>query len=159
MYFITVNKSDRVVVDYRVDMSVPSYWTVETLCAAVAFDKSLSVDDLETLAFDEQPQSEPGNFDGVLTPLMHCLDAASGLVKNNPAYVPPVVVRYWGLSDIRPALTLSERVKWDNDKTDSIKTAKLEFIDRKTKAEATEILQFLVDSGDISAASMQKILA
>lgn len=159
MHFITITKTDSVIVDYRVDSSVPACWTVETLCAAVASDRGLSVADLETVSFDDQPQGEPGNFNAPLTPYQHCLDTMTGMVRNNPAYVPPPVIRYWRLGDIRPALTLVERVKWDNDKSDSIKTAKLEFAEQQERPHTVEVLQFLVDSGDISAATMQRILA
>jgi len=83
-----------------------------------------------------------------------------GGVWTNP--LPPVFTpqpRRWDVSSIRPHLSLAERVKWDNDKTDTIKTAKIELAPGLLKAEATEVLQLMVDAGDISAASMQKILA
>jgi hypothetical protein len=74
-----------------------------------------------------------------------------------PVFVPPPPS--WDFSSIRKHLTLGERVKWDNDKTDTIKTAKLELSYPRNQADTTEVLQLLVDAGDISAASMQKILA
>lgn len=72
---------------------------------------------------------------------------------------PTAGAREWGIEEIRPYLTLSERVKWDNNSTDSIKTVKIEFANSLRLAKATEALQLLVDSGDISQASMDKILA
>ena len=42
MHFITITKLNSVIVDYRVDNSVPEYWTTEALCAAVAADLALS---------------------------------------------------------------------------------------------------------------------
>lgn len=159
MHFITINKTDSVIVDYRVDDSVPEYWTVDTLRVSVASDRGLAADDLETIATPTQPEGETGAFNGPITPSVHCFDTMTGLVRNNPAYVPPPVVRYWRVTDVRPSLTLSERVKWDNDKTDSIKTAKIELATPRVEADAREVLQFLVDSGDISTASMQRILA
>ena len=75
------------------------------------------------------------------------------------ATVPTYNVRLVTNDSVRTGLTLSERVKWDNDSTDTIKTAKIEFALPKMGAKATEILQLLVDSGDISQASMNKILA
>ena len=81
-------------------------------------------------------------------------------VWNNPP--PPVFVPpppSWDVSSIRKHLTLGERVKWDNEKTDTIKTAKLELSYPRNQADTTEVLQLLVDAGDISVASMQKILA
>lgn len=74
-----------------------------------------------------------------------------------PVFTPPP--RSWDVSSVRPHLSLSERVKWDSDKTDTIKTAKIELAPGLLEPEATEVLQLLVDAGDISAASMQKILA
>lgn len=80
----------------------------------------------------------------------------NGIWTNKPD---PIPKRYWTVFDVRFGLTLTERVKWDNDKTDTIKTAKTEFLSQRDQAETTEVLQLMVDAGDISAASMQKILA
>lgn len=81
-------------------------------------------------------------------------------VWTNPApIVLPPEPRRWDVTMVRPHLTLGERVKWDNDKTDTIKTAKLELLYPRNEADTTEVLQLLVDAGDISVASMQKILA
>lgn len=79
-----------------------------------------------------------------------------GVWTNTPD---PIPKRVWTVIDVRAGLTLSERVKWDNDKTDTIKTAKVEFSSPRNQADTTEVLQLLVDASDISAASMQKILA
>lgn len=76
-----------------------------------------------------------------------------------PPQPPPLPPRTWSVSDIRPKLTLSERVKWDNDKTDTIKTAKVEFSVALEQTQTEEVLQMLVDAGDISQTSMAKILA
>lgn len=73
-----------------------------------------------------------------------------------PAAPPP---RTWTVSNVRSKLTLSERVKWDNDKTDTIKTAKIEFAAALEQTQTEEVLQMLVDAGDISQASMVNILA
>ena len=51
------------------------------------------------------------------------------------------------LDDIRNALTLAEKIKWDNNKTDEITTVKVEFAQ-----------PLLVDSGSISQASIDKVL-
>jgi hypothetical protein len=85
----------------------------------------------------------------------------ASLVNGNwvNATVPTINVRLVDNDFVRANLTLSERVKWDNDSTDTIKTAKIEFTFAKMGAKATEVLQLLVDSGDISQASMTKILA
>lgn len=80
------------------------------------------------------------------------------LVKPEPPPPAPPAPRTWSTSDVRSKLTLLERVKWDNDKTDTIKTAKVEFSEPKLQADVEAILQMLVDAGDISQASMDKIM-
>lgn len=67
--------------------------------------------------------------------------------------------RTWTANDVRSKLTLAERVKWDNDTSDFIKTAKIELTSPRELADTTEVLQMLVDAGDISQASMTAILA
>lgn len=91
-------------------------------------------------------------------------DAANGdgwvngqLIKPEPVPI-PTPERTWTVDVVRLALTLSERVKWDNDKTDTIKTAKVELATPRIQADTAEILQMLVDAGDISQASMDKVL-
>ena len=91
-------------------------------------------------------------------------DITNGAKLENGVWVNlPVVevehARTFTVFEVRNGLTLAERSKWDNDITNAIKTAKIEFSVPKFEAAATEILQFLVDSGDISQASMDKILA
>lgn len=81
------------------------------------------------------------------------------VVKPQPAPSAPAPERTWTVIDVREKLTLSERVKWDNDKTDTIKTAKIELSLPRLIDDITEVLQMLVDAEDISAASMNKILA
>jgi len=88
------------------------------------------------------------------------IEAGASLVNGVWVNLPkPIDVRIWGLDEIRPYLTLSERVKWDNNSTDAIKTAKLELLRGLNEAKTTEVLQLLVDAGDITQASMDKILA
>jgi hypothetical protein len=62
------------------------------------------------------------------------------------------------LEEIRNALTLAEKIKWDNNKTDEITTVKIEFTTPLLVADATPWLQLLVDSGSISQDSIDKIL-
>lgn len=77
-----------------------------------------------------------------------------------PAPVPPTTPpRTWTAADIRAGLTLVERVKWDNDSSDTIKTAKIEMDAPQQLAHTTEVLNMLVAAGDISKASMDKVLA
>ena len=63
------------------------------------------------------------------------------------------------LDEIRNALTLAEKIKWDNNKTDEITTVKVEFAQPLLVADAEPWLQLLVDSGSISQASIDKVLA
>ena len=62
------------------------------------------------------------------------------------------------LDEIRNALTLAEKIKWDNNKTDEITTVKIEFAQPLLVSDAEPWLQLLVDSGSISQASIDKVL-
>lgn len=62
-------------------------------------------------------------------------------------------------STVRDNLTIEEKVKWDNDASPNIITAKIEFSTPKSVEEAQEILNFLVQKQDISKASADKIIA
>ena len=93
-------------------------------------------------------------------------DAANGdgwvngqLVKPEPPPPAPPAPRTWTQENVRSGLTLAEKVKWDNDTAPEVKTVKAEMTSPKELAAVTELLQFLVDSGVISQASMDKILA
>jgi len=92
-------------------------------------------------------------------------DAANGdgwvdgeLVKPEPAPPAPPAPRTWTAAELRASLTLSERVKWDNDSTPHIVTAKIEMASPQEVEHTTEVLQMLVNAGDISQASMDKTL-
>ena len=61
------------------------------------------------------------------------------------------------LDEIRSALTLAEKIKWDNNKTDEITTVKVELAMPLLVADAQPWLQLLVDSDSISQASIDKI--
>lgn len=63
------------------------------------------------------------------------------------------------LDEIRNALTLAEKIKWDNNKTDEITTVKVEFTQPLFVADAQPWLQLLIDSGSISQASIDKVLS
>ena len=92
-------------------------------------------------------------------------DAANGDGWVNGALVKPVIPEptpepvSWNTEDVRNGLTLAERVKWDNDKSDEIKTAKVELAGSNYKAKVQEVLDMLVASGDVSQASATAILA
>jgi len=92
-------------------------------------------------------------------------DAVNGDGWVNGALVKPVIPEptptphSWTADDVRKGLTLSERVKWDNDKSDEIKTAKVELLGQSYRAKVQEVLDMLVASGDVSQASATAILA
>ena len=69
------------------------------------------------------------------------------------------VVKMISTDNIRANLTIEERVKWDNNLSPSVVTAKIEFAMPKTVEEATEVLNLLVASNVISEQSKDKILA
>jgi hypothetical protein len=71
----------------------------------------------------------------------------------------PVLPRLWTANDLRSAMTLLERVKWDNDESNIIKTAKIETASAQTLEMIGPVLQMLVDSGAITQATMDKVLA
>ena len=80
------------------------------------------------------------------------------LVKPEPAPPAPPAPRAWNVDAVRQNLTLSEKVKWDNDSLPEIVTAKQELLSPKGIDETTEVLDLLVASGAISQASADKIL-
>ena len=92
-------------------------------------------------------------------------DAVNGDGWVNGQVVKPVIPEpqpqpvSWTVEDIRKNLTLTERVKWDNDKSDEIKTAKIELSGSNYKAKVKEVLDMLVVSNDVSQASADIILA
>jgi hypothetical protein len=89
-------------------------------------------------------------------------DAANGDGWVNGALVKPVVIeltpapRQWTADSFRAGMTLAEKTKWDNDSAPEIKTVKAEL--PKELAGATELLDFLVSSSVIAAATKTKIL-
>lgn len=92
-------------------------------------------------------------------------DAVNGDGWVNGTLVKPVIPEptpepvKWTADDVRNGLTLAERVKWDNNKSDEIKTAKVELAGSSFKAKVQEVLDMLVASGDVSQASATAILA
>ena len=71
---------------------------------------------------------------------------------------PRILPRLWTANDIRSAMTLLERVKWDNDESNIIKTAKIETASAQTLETVGPVLQMLVDSGAITQETMDKVL-
>jgi hypothetical protein len=84
---------------------------------------------------------------------------ANGQVVKSVVQAPTPAPILWTVKDAREKLTLLERVKWDNDKADTIKTAKIEFEQPKGRAQTKEILDMLVAAGDISQISADLILS
>jgi hypothetical protein len=89
-------------------------------------------------------------------------DAANGdgwvngaLVKPEPP-APFVAVRQWTADTFRTGMTLAEKTKWDNNSSPEIITVKAEL--PQQLAGATELLDFLVSTSVISAATKTKIL-
>lgn len=70
----------------------------------------------------------------------------------------PPAPRTWLQVDVRAGLSLSEKVKWDNDSAPEIVTVKAELSTPQELAATTELLQFLVDTAVIAQASMDKVL-
>ena len=81
------------------------------------------------------------------------------LVKPEPPAPPAPAPRTWDVASVRQHLTLGEKVKWDNDASPEVITAKQELASPKGVDETTEILDMLVGAGIISQASADKVLA
>ena len=82
----------------------------------------------------------------------------NGIFISPAPVVPAALPKRISLDEIRNALTLAEKIKWDNNKTDEITTVKVEFAQPLLVSDATPWLQLLVDSGSISQASIDKVL-
>ena len=79
------------------------------------------------------------------------------LVKPEPPEAPTPPARQWTAADFRTGMTLAEKTKWDNNSAPEIITVKTEL--PQELAGATELLDFLVASSVIGAATKTKILA
>jgi hypothetical protein len=80
------------------------------------------------------------------------------LIKPEPLPPAPPAPRTWTASAIRSGLTLAERVKWDNDSTPEVVTAKQEMATPQQLAHTTDVLSLLFGASVISQASVDKIL-
>lgn len=79
-----------------------------------------------------------------------------------PAPVPPAPSpppQTWNDVGVRNGLTLTDKTRWDNDDTQQIVTAKIEFRTPQQRAYTTELLAYLVASNSISQTSMDNVLA
>ena len=84
-------------------------------------------------------------------------DYINGKFIPQPQPVVELPPRRISLDEIRNALTLAEKIKWDNNKTDEITTVKVEFATPLLVADAMPWFQLLVDSVSISQVSIDKI--
>lgn len=82
----------------------------------------------------------------------------NALIKAPPPPPPIPAPRTWTAENIRSGLTLTEKVKWDNNSAPEITTAKLEMEQLQELAHTTAVLQMLVTANVISQDSMNKIL-
>ena len=81
------------------------------------------------------------------------------LIKPEPPAPPAPPPRTWDAADVRQHLSLTEKVRWDNNVAPEIVTAKQEFATKRNLEDTTEILEMLVLSGSISQASADKVVA
>jgi hypothetical protein len=73
-----------------------------------------------------------------------------------PTIPPP---QTWNDVSVRAGLTLTDKTRWDNNDTQEIVTAKIEFQTPQQKPYTTELLDYLVASNSISQTSRDKVLA
>lgn len=75
-----------------------------------------------------------------------------------PAPLPPPAYT-WNDQNVRAGLTLTDKTRWDNNDTQEIVTAKIEFQTPQERPYTTELLEYLVLSNSISQTSMDRVLA
>ena len=76
-----------------------------------------------------------------------------------PPPPPPVPPQTWNDQSVRAGLTLTDKTRWDNNDTQEIVTAKIEFQTPQERPYTTELLAYLVASNSISQTSMDRVLA
>jgi hypothetical protein len=72
---------------------------------------------------------------------------------------PPPVPFFWYKDNFRDALSLQERVNWDNNAVPEIVTVKAELEGAKNRVQVTELLDLLLGAGAISQESYNNVLA
>lgn len=72
---------------------------------------------------------------------------------------PPAPPKTWDNTSVRAGLTLPDKTRWDNNDTQEIVTAKIEFQTPQERPYTTELLEYLVLSKSISQTSMDRVLA
>lgn len=81
------------------------------------------------------------------------------LIPIPPEPPPPPSPQTWNTESVRTALTLIDKTRWDNNDTQEIVTAKIEFQTPRERPYTTEILEYLVLSNSISQTSMDRVLS
>lgn len=76
-----------------------------------------------------------------------------------PTPVPPAPPQTWNEQGVRNGLTLADKTRWDNNDTQQIVTAKIEFQTPQERPYTTELLAYLVASSSITQTSMDRVLA
>lgn len=72
---------------------------------------------------------------------------------------PPPLPKTWNDQSVRAGLTLMDKTRWDNNDTQEIVTAKIEFQTPRELAYTTELLDYLVLSNSISQTSKDRVLS
>jgi hypothetical protein len=98
----------------------------------------------DTLVPDEAKNGD-GWVDGQLVPYV-------------PPPPPPPPPETWDDPRVRTGLTLTDKTRWDNNDTQQIVTAKIEFATPQQRPYTTELLTYLVASNSISQVSMDQVL-
>lgn len=86
------------------------------------------------------------------------IDSYEEIIPPLPVAAPELPIT-WNINDFRNNMTLTEKVKWDNNVDPVINTVKLELSSPKEKTEVTELTNLLVSANIISQATSTKILA
>lgn len=81
------------------------------------------------------------------------------LIPYVPPPPPPPPPQTWNDQSVRAGLTLIDKTRWDNNDTQEIVTAKIEFQTPQERPYTTELLEYLVLSQSISQTSMDRVLA
>lgn len=86
-------------------------------------------------------------------------DYAEEVLPEPPPPPPPPPPRTWSENDVRSKLTFVEKTKWDTGSTPEMITAKIEFSLPKLLQDTIDVLDFLVETNNISEQTKNNILA
>lgn len=76
-----------------------------------------------------------------------------------PPIPTPAPPETWDNERVRNGLTLTDKTRWDNNDTQEIVTAKIEFQTPQERPYTTELLDYLVASQSISTTSKDRVLS